>query len=368
MVKYATIARRDAEIFMKFARAGYKEKIWDHAASVIVTQEVGGVVTDARGRPLDFSKSMYLEESLSTATRPEPNSSNGKPTNPRNKADGSGNDAGIGGFFGPGSGFGIPGLGKGRGMGLWVAGMELGLEVQMEGIQKNREWFGKAHAIGEQHLQPIKPTVFNNKNDHAKGVGMARSKNGFGKSRVIIEQQLQPIKPRVFTNKNGGANGVGRVRPRNGFGKGCFIGKQQQHRSIQSNKLTILTHNSGVVIGKDDHPMHVRPSVVMHNYHAAESGLNRLFGSDSGNTKEGRNGVVGERHLTDHVQPTSGNDFELNKFFGPGSKFGKRWGKGGVAGDRYRGKPEQQQSEMSSVRRKTRQADPSVSPPDGVGK
>lgn len=60
-VKYAAIARGDAEIFMKFARAGYKEKIWDHAAGVVIIQEAGGVVTDARGRPLDFSKGIYLE-------------------------------------------------------------------------------------------------------------------------------------------------------------------------------------------------------------------------------------------------------------------------------------------------------------------
>lgn len=61
MVKYATIARGDAEIFMKFARAGYKEKIWDHAAGVVIIQEAGGVVTDAGGRPLDFSRGIYLE-------------------------------------------------------------------------------------------------------------------------------------------------------------------------------------------------------------------------------------------------------------------------------------------------------------------
>lgn len=61
MVKYAAIARGDAEIFMKFARAGYKEKIWDHAAGVVIIQEAGGVVTDARGRPLNFSKGMHLE-------------------------------------------------------------------------------------------------------------------------------------------------------------------------------------------------------------------------------------------------------------------------------------------------------------------
>ncbi|KAI3795809.1 hypothetical protein L1987_38469 [Smallanthus sonchifolius] len=61
MVKYAAIARGDAEIFMKFARAGYKEKIWDHAAGVVIIEEAGGIVTDAGGRPLDFSKGMYLQ-------------------------------------------------------------------------------------------------------------------------------------------------------------------------------------------------------------------------------------------------------------------------------------------------------------------
>ena len=61
MVKYAAIARGDAEIFMKFARAGYKEKIWDHAAGVVIIQEAGGVVTDAGGCPLNFSEGIYLE-------------------------------------------------------------------------------------------------------------------------------------------------------------------------------------------------------------------------------------------------------------------------------------------------------------------
>ncbi|XP_009629215.1 3',5'-bisphosphate nucleotidase AHL [Nicotiana tomentosiformis] len=61
MVKYAAIAQGDAEIFMKFARAGYKEKIWDHAAGVLLVQEAGGVVTDAGGRSLDFSRGIYLE-------------------------------------------------------------------------------------------------------------------------------------------------------------------------------------------------------------------------------------------------------------------------------------------------------------------
>lgn len=61
MVKYAAIARGDAEVYIKFARSGYKEKIWDHAAGVVIVEEAGGVVTDAGGRPLDFSRGLYLE-------------------------------------------------------------------------------------------------------------------------------------------------------------------------------------------------------------------------------------------------------------------------------------------------------------------
>nr|AFK34186.1 unknown [Lotus japonicus] len=61
MVKYAAIACGDAEVFMKFARAGQKEKIWDHAAGVIIIQEAGGMVTDAGGDPLDFTNGSCLE-------------------------------------------------------------------------------------------------------------------------------------------------------------------------------------------------------------------------------------------------------------------------------------------------------------------
>lgn len=61
MAKYAAIARGDAEVFMKFAKSTYREKIWDHAAGVIIVEEAGGVVTDAGGKPLDFSKGRYLD-------------------------------------------------------------------------------------------------------------------------------------------------------------------------------------------------------------------------------------------------------------------------------------------------------------------
>lgn len=60
-VKYGSVARADADVFMKFPKAGYKEKIWDHAAGVIIVEEAGGKVTDAGGAPLDWAGGRYLE-------------------------------------------------------------------------------------------------------------------------------------------------------------------------------------------------------------------------------------------------------------------------------------------------------------------
>ncbi|CAI7764512.1 unnamed protein product [Closterium sp. NIES-53] len=60
MAKYAAIARGDADIFMKFAHNGYQEKVWDHAAGVVIVEEAGGIVTDAGGKPLDFTKGRFL--------------------------------------------------------------------------------------------------------------------------------------------------------------------------------------------------------------------------------------------------------------------------------------------------------------------
>ena len=60
MVKYGAVARGDADVFMKFPKAGYQEKIWDHAAGVVVVEQAGGVVTDAGGGPLAFSAGRFL--------------------------------------------------------------------------------------------------------------------------------------------------------------------------------------------------------------------------------------------------------------------------------------------------------------------
>ena len=54
--KYATVARGEADIYLRLpTRADYVEKIWDHAAGLLVVTEAGGRVTDIHGSRLDFS-------------------------------------------------------------------------------------------------------------------------------------------------------------------------------------------------------------------------------------------------------------------------------------------------------------------------
>ena len=51
-----------AEIYLRLpTREDYVEKIWDHAAGMIVVEEAGGRVTDARGRDLDFRYGRTLD-------------------------------------------------------------------------------------------------------------------------------------------------------------------------------------------------------------------------------------------------------------------------------------------------------------------
>lgn len=59
--KYAVVARGEAEIYMRLPKkSGYVEKIWDHAAGVLLVEEAGGRVTDVTGKPLDFSRGAGL--------------------------------------------------------------------------------------------------------------------------------------------------------------------------------------------------------------------------------------------------------------------------------------------------------------------
>ncbi len=60
--KYAAVARGDADIYLRLpTKPGYVERIWDHAAGVLVVEEAGGKVTDLTGAPLDFSRGAGLE-------------------------------------------------------------------------------------------------------------------------------------------------------------------------------------------------------------------------------------------------------------------------------------------------------------------
>ena len=61
--KYAAVALGMAEAYLRLpTRPGYVERIWDHAAGVAVLEEAGGAVTDAGGKPLDFSMGRGLDD------------------------------------------------------------------------------------------------------------------------------------------------------------------------------------------------------------------------------------------------------------------------------------------------------------------
>ncbi len=59
--KYAVVARGEAALYLRHTLdPDYREKVWDHAAGVLVMEEAGGRVTDLFGRPLDFSQGRQL--------------------------------------------------------------------------------------------------------------------------------------------------------------------------------------------------------------------------------------------------------------------------------------------------------------------
>ena len=59
--KYAAVARGDASIYLRMpTREDYREKIWDHAAGMLVVEAAGGRVTEIDGRPLDFGRGTTL--------------------------------------------------------------------------------------------------------------------------------------------------------------------------------------------------------------------------------------------------------------------------------------------------------------------
>lgn len=59
--KYAVVARGEAVLYLRHTLdPNYREKVWDHAAGVIVMEEAGGRVTDLYGRTLDFARGREL--------------------------------------------------------------------------------------------------------------------------------------------------------------------------------------------------------------------------------------------------------------------------------------------------------------------
>ncbi len=63
--KYGAVARGDAAIYLRLPSPktpDYRERIWDHAAGVLIIEEAGGRVTDALGAELDFSQGRRLEK------------------------------------------------------------------------------------------------------------------------------------------------------------------------------------------------------------------------------------------------------------------------------------------------------------------
>lgn len=59
--KYAAVATGAAGLYLRLPnRADYFEKVWDHAAGVLVVEEAGGVVTDVNGAALDFTRGRTL--------------------------------------------------------------------------------------------------------------------------------------------------------------------------------------------------------------------------------------------------------------------------------------------------------------------
>jgi len=61
--KYGAVAAGQAALYLRLPSPkspDYREKIWDHAAGVIVVEEAGGRVSDMHGNALDFSKGQKL--------------------------------------------------------------------------------------------------------------------------------------------------------------------------------------------------------------------------------------------------------------------------------------------------------------------
>lgn len=70
--KYCSIARGAGDLYLRLPTSKtYQEKIWDHAAGVVLVQEAGGEVTDAWGKPLNFGLGRTLKENKGIIAAPK---------------------------------------------------------------------------------------------------------------------------------------------------------------------------------------------------------------------------------------------------------------------------------------------------------
>lgn len=61
--KYAAVAAGEADVYLRLpTKASYREKIWDHAAGVLLVQRAGGTVSDVLGAALDFGRGRTLAD------------------------------------------------------------------------------------------------------------------------------------------------------------------------------------------------------------------------------------------------------------------------------------------------------------------
>jgi HAL2 family 3'(2'),5'-bisphosphate nucleotidase len=59
--KYVAVADGRAEVYLRNPKGeNYQERVWDHAAGMLIVEEAGGHVTDLDGKALDFSHGEHL--------------------------------------------------------------------------------------------------------------------------------------------------------------------------------------------------------------------------------------------------------------------------------------------------------------------
>ena len=61
------LARGDAHVNLRFPKADYREKIWDHCAGQVIVEEASLVISDAEGEVMLFAWLCMQSECMSKA-------------------------------------------------------------------------------------------------------------------------------------------------------------------------------------------------------------------------------------------------------------------------------------------------------------